>query len=197
MDARAWDRRWREQALHVHGEPTPVVLAELERLSPGRALDLGCGAGRHAVWLAERGWRVTGVDFSEVALRQARSRAAEQAVDVTWIQADLVDYEPPGTFDLVLVLYLHLPRDERKRVLAKAAQAVAQDGRLLLVGHDLANLDTGAPGPSDPALLYTADDVAEELPGLRIERAERVARPTTTDEGAVDALDALVLARRR
>jgi ubiquinone/menaquinone biosynthesis C-methylase UbiE len=173
------------------------VTTELEGLAAGRALDLACGAGRHAVWLAERGWQVTGVDFSEAALRQARSRAAERGVEVRWVQADLLEYEPPdGAFDLVLVLYLHVPRKERRLVLAKASAAVAECGRLLLVGHDLANLDTGAPGPTDPGLLYTSGEVAAELPDLHIERAARVSRLTETDCGEVEALDALVLARR-
>ena len=170
-------------------------MAEIEAMRPGRALDLACGAGRNAVWLAEHGWLVTAVDFSEVALAQARERARRRGVDVEWVAADLREYAPPeGAFDLVLVLYLHLPAGERRPVLSHAAAAVAPSGTLLLVGHDLANLGTGARGPSDPALLYTTEDIAAELPGLVVEKAERVTRTVETDEGAVEAVDALVRA---
>jgi SAM-dependent methyltransferase len=196
MDARDWDRRWEEQALHVHGEPSPVVADVLGDSSPGRALDLGCGTGRNAVWLAEHGWQVTGVDFSPEALRQARERAAAQEVAVDWVEADLRTYEPPtAAFDLVLVAYVHLPADERRAVLSGAAAAVAQGGVLVVVGHDLANLGTGAPGPSSAAVLYAPSDIVPELPALTVLRAEQVRRPVEVDDGTVvEAVDALVVA---
>jgi len=199
MDARDWDLRWTDKLLHAHGEPSPVVLAELEGLAPGRALDLGCGNGRHAMWLAERGWQVTAVDFSTEALRQARERSVATSVDVDWVEADLTEYEPERqAFDLVLVAYLHVPGGDRGPILAKASAAVATGGSLLLVGHDLTNVGTGAPGPTSPSVLYTPEDIVPELPQLEIERAERVRRPAELGDGsAVDAIDALVLARRR
>jgi SAM-dependent methyltransferase len=199
VDARDWDRRWTDKLLHAHGEPSSVVLDTLERLAPGRALDLGCGNGRHAMWLAERGWRVTAVDFSIEALRQARERAAASGIEVDWVEADLAAYEPPQrAFDLVLVAYLHVPGPERAPIHAKAAAAVAAGGTLLVVGHDVTNIGTGAPGPTNPSLLYTPADIAAELRELEIERAEQVRRPTETEDGTpVEAVDALVLARRR
>jgi len=195
VESSQWDRRWRERALERRLEPAGLLVAETAELQPGRALDLACGAGRNAVWLAERGWRVTAVDFSAVALRMARELAAERGVEVEWVHADLRTYEPlRGVFDLVLVLYLHLPAIERRLVLARAAAAVAPGGTFLLLGHDLANLDTGAPGPSDPAVLYTPDDIARELPGLRIVRAERVERLVQREGVEARAIDALVRA---
>lgn len=199
MDARDWDLRWTDKLLHAHGEPSSVVLAELEGLASGRALDFGCGNGRHAMWLAERGWRVTAVDFSTEALRQARQRSAASGIHVDWVEADLIDYEPESqAFDLVLVAYLHIPRGDRGPILAKASAAVATGGTLLLVGHDMTNIGTGAPGPTSPALLYTPTDIVPELPELEIERAEQVRRPVELDDGSeVEAIDALVLATRR
>jgi SAM-dependent methyltransferase len=199
VDAGDWDRRWTDKLLHAHGEPSSVVLDALEGLEPGRALDLGCGNGRHAMWLAERGWRVTAVDFSTEALRQARERAAATGVDVEWVEADLAAYEPERqAFDLVLVAYLHVPERERAPIHANAAGAVANEGTLLLVGHDLTNIGTGAPGPTDPSLLYTPADIVRELPGLEVERAKQVRRPTELQDGTpVEAVDALVLATRR
>jgi SAM-dependent methyltransferase len=198
MEARDWDRRWEDKRLHARGEPSPVVIAALESLAGGTALDLGCGAGRHAVWLTEHGWRVTAVDFSDEALRQGRERASERGVDIDWVQADLRDYVPPHeAFDLVLVAYLHMPADERRAILAKATAAVAPGGTFLLVGHDLTNLGTGAAGPTTPAVLYNPEDIVAELTGVDVQRADQVRRPTRTEDGvAVDAVDALVLATR-
>jgi SAM-dependent methyltransferase len=199
MDARDWDRRWAEKGLHGHGTESDVVLAALEDIQPGRALDLACGAGRHAMWLAERGWHVTAVDFSTEALRQARERAAKLGIEVDWVEADLLAYETAhSSFDLVLVAYLHVSAQARRTILAKAEAGVAAGGTLLLVGHDLTNIDAGAPGPTNPALLYTPFDIVPELSGLDIERAERVRRPVELEDGsAVEAIDALVLGRRR
>lgn len=198
MDARDWDRRWTDKLLHAHGEPSSVVLDTLRGLAPGRALDLGCGNGRHALWLAERGWDVTAVDFSTEALRQARERAAELDLDVDWVEADLAEYEPkPQAFDLVLVAYLHVAGGERP-VFRKAAAALASCGMLLVVGHDVTNIGTGAPGPTDPALLHTPAGIVAELPGLEVARAESVRRPVELEDGSsLEAVDALVVARRR
>ena len=184
--------------LHAHGDgPSTVVVEALRDLEPGTALDLACGSGRHALWLTQHGWRVTAVDFSPEALRQAAERAADSGVEVNWVHADITDYEPTGTFDLVLVAFLHLPPEERRALLARAAGAVAANGALLLLGHDSTNLGTGAPGPTDPTRLYTPEDIVAELPGLTIDRAERVRRAVELkDGGSADAVDAFVYATR-
>ena len=142
---------------------------------------------------------MTAVDFSAEALRQARERSAATGVEVDWVEADLTEYEPERqAFDLVLVAHIHVPSNERGSILAKASAAVAPGGTLLLVGHDLTNIGTGAPGPTSPAVLYTPADIAPELPELEIERAEQVRRPVQLDDGGeVEAIDALVLATRR
>jgi len=191
-----WDRKYEEKELLWSAKPNRLLVAEAAGLAPGRALDLACGEGRNAIWLAELGWQVTAVDFSEVAIAKARERAARDGADVDFLCADLLDFEPePEAYDLVLVLYLQLPADDRRLVLSRAASALAAGGTFLLVGHDLANLAEGVGGPDDPRVLYTADDIAADLPGLEIEKAERVLRDV---EGAHrPAIDALVRARRR
>lgn len=191
-----WDRRYEERELLWSASPNRFLVAEAAGLAPARALDLACGEGRNAIWLAELGWQVTAVDFSEVAIAKARERAARDGADVDFICGDLLDYEPePEAYDLVLVLYLQLPAGERRLVLSRAASALASGGTFLLVGHDLTNLTEGAGGPSDPEVLYTPNDIAAELHGLEIEKAERVLREV---EGADrPAIDALVRARRR
>ena len=191
-----WDRRYAERELLWSARPNRFLVAEADGLAPGRALDLACGEGRNAIWLAELGWQVTAVDFSEVAIAKARERAARDGVDVDFICADLLDVEPePETYDLVLVLYLQLPAGERRLVLSRAASALAPAGTFLLVGHDLANLTEGVGGPSDPGVLYTPGEIASELPGLEIEKAERVLRDVEDEDRP--AIDALVRARRR
>jgi SAM-dependent methyltransferase len=192
-----WNQKHGEAGLLFGVEPNRFLVAEVEGLEPGRALDVACGAGRNAVWLAVRGWTVTGVDFSDVALANARGLAAERGVEVEWVQADVRAWQPAGAaFDLVAVLYLHLPAEERRLVLGRAAEAVAPGGMLVVVGHDPQNLNGGYGGPKDPLVLFTADDVALELPGLQIEKAERVLRPVETQDGEAQAIDALVRARR-
>ena len=190
MERDDWDRRWEERGFHCAEDPVGVLAPVLESLTPGRALDLGCGAGRAALWLADRGWRVTAVDFSEVALAIGRGHNA----DVDWVLADVREYEPePNAFDLVLVLYMHFASDERRSLLSRAAGAVATAGTLVVFGHDVENIGTGAQGPSDPDRLYTPETIVAELPGLEAERAERLTRPT----GEATAVDTLVVARRR
>jgi len=190
-----WDRKYGDTERLWSDEPYRHFLAEIEGLSPGRALDLACGEGRHAIALAELGWRVTAVDFSEVAIARARKRAAAAGLEVDFECIDLLGFEPdPGASQLVLVIFLQLPADERRLVLSRAATALAPGGTLLLVGHDLLNRTEGVGGPSDPAVLYTPDDIVSELPGLEIEKAERVLRDVADAERP--AIDALVRARR-
>lgn len=192
-----WNRRYAGKELVWTAEPNRRFAAEVGDLAPGRALDLACGEGRNAVWLAERGWTVTAVDFSDVALEKARRLAAARDVDVDWVLADVLEYEPePRAFDLVVVLYLQLPRDELVRAISRAVEAVAPGGTLFVLAHDSANLTEGYGGPKDAAVLYTAEDVVPELGDLLVERAERVERIVALEGGEAVAIDALVRARR-
>jgi SAM-dependent methyltransferase len=149
------------------------------------------------VWLAEQGWRVTAVDFSDVALRMARALADERRVAVEWIEADALGWAPPPRgYDLVCVLYLQLPAPERRIVLARAAEAVRPGGTLLVLGHDLENLTAGWGGPTQADVLFTPDDVVAEIGDLRVEKAVRVHRPVGDPAAARPAIDALVRAHR-
>jgi len=190
-----WNRKYADAELLWSGEPNRTLVREVADLVPGRALDLACGEGRNACLLAELGWHVTGVDFSEVAIARAQERAAREQLDIDFVCADLLEYEPATeAFDLVLVFYLQIPASERRSVLERAASAVRAGGTFLLVGHDATNVVDGVGGPSDPDLLYTPDEIAGELPGLEIEKAERVLRDVTDADRP--AIDALVRARR-
>ena len=196
MKRERWNERYAERDHVWGGEPNRLFVAETQGLAAGRALDLACGQGRHALWLAERGWRVTGVDFSDVAIGQARCAAAERGLDVDFVAADLLTWRPEAAaFDLVFVLYLQLGRDELRTVLAHAAAAVAPGGVFLLVAHDERNLAEGHGGPQDASVLTTPDAVSGALGDLEVKRAERVLRDV---EGAErPAIDTVVRARRR
>ncbi|MER5336635.1 class I SAM-dependent methyltransferase [Micromonospora sp. NPDC002717] len=198
MDSADWDARYADAPELVWtAEPNRFVVEETADLPPGRALDLAAGEGRNAVWLAERGWRVTAVDFSAVAVRRGQDLARERGVDIDWQVADVTTYRPEaGAYDLVLIAYLHLPRPDLATVLRHAATSVRPGGSFVLVAHDLANLTADTGGPQDPAVLPTPEMVVAELPGMQISRAETARRPVRVGDETVDALDTVVAATR-
>ncbi len=183
MDARAWDERYSASGLVWSTTPNQFVEQELADLAPGTALDLATGEGRNALWLADRGWRVTAVDFSLVALDKGRALAERHErgrdLHVEWVHADALTYDAgPVPFDLALLAYLQLPADERRTVVRRAFDALAPGGTFLLVAHDSTNLTEGTGGPQEPDVLFTAEEVLGDLDGERFEvvRAERVER---------------------
>ncbi|MEV7867666.1 class I SAM-dependent methyltransferase [Streptomyces sp. NPDC088124] len=158
-----WDGRYEMSERIWSGEPNTVLVRETTGLTPGRALDLGCGEGADAVWLAERGWRVTATDISRVALgraaRHAREAGVADRVDCQW--HDLTVTFPTGGFDLVSAHFLHAPTESfpRERILRTAAAAVVPGGTLLIVGH------AGHHEPTDLRLPTTEEVLASlELP---------------------------------
>ncbi|MGZ8742499.1 MAG: class I SAM-dependent methyltransferase [Nocardioides sp.] len=204
MDSRAWDERYAASELVWSSTPNQFVAVELSDLKPGRALDLAAGEGRNALWLAERGWAVTAVDFSLVGLDKGRRIEAEHPhgrdLHIEWVHADVLSFEPgPVGYDLALIAYLQLPAAERRTAVRVAFGALAVGGTLLVVAHDSSNLTAGTGGPQDPAVLYTAEEVLGDLDGERFDavRAERVERVVPADDehgGEPDrtAYDALV-----
>lgn len=202
MDGSSWDQRYASTELVWSAAPNRFVVSELTGMRPGRALDLGTGEGRNAVWLAEQGWAVTGIDFSEVGLDKARRLAASRGVSADWVAQDLATLRPGQVgYDLVLICYIHLPPPQRAALLHTALRSLADEGTLLVIGHDLSNLSEGTGGPQDPDLLYTPEIVVAELGGAgtraEILRAERVQRPVRTDGEVLTAIDTLVRAVRR
>lgn len=184
-----WDAAYTEAV--ADAEPSPTVTGVLDGLPPGRALDVAAGTGRHAVWLARRGWQVTAVDFSPVgvAVGHAASDAADLAVD--WHVGDARVWTPPageGAYDLVLLAYAALPE-----VVRRAATWLSPGGRLVVVGHSVRNLTEESPhGPRDPRLLHTLDSLRHSASGLHVEHLEEVTR--STRHGPV--VEAVLVARR-
>jgi SAM-dependent methyltransferase len=198
MDAAAWDERYAGAELMWGAEPNRFLPPEVAGMAPGRGVDLACGEGRNAVWLAGQGWSMTGVDFSAVAIAKAGELARRQGVSVRFEVADVVTHRLEPVHDLVIAFYLQLAAPERAAVLANAAGGLAPNGTFLMVAHDLDNIDHGYGGPQDPHVLPTADLIVTDLlasptgPELEVQRAEQVRRPVATDEGERVALDCLV-----
>lgn len=201
MDSKAWDDRYAAADLVWSAEPNRwVVETFADKPATGRAYDIATGEGRNALWLAERGWDVTAVDFSEQGLATARRLHAghphADRLRVTWVHGDVLHHPPaPRSCAAVVVAYLHLPPPERRQVVRGAANGLQVGGTLLVVGHDSSNLAEGVGGPQDPAVLFTAADVVGDLAGmdgLEVRRAERVQRPVAADDGERVAQDALV-----
>lgn len=182
--AQEWDERYATRGWLT--EASTSVLSAVADLPPGRAVDLACGTGRHARALANRGWTVTGVDFSAVGIAQAR--AAGDA-GVHCVVADVADWAPDGPVDLALAAYVQLGVSGLRR----AAGWLAPGGRLVVVGHALRNLGEGVHGPREPALLHTPEALQQAAYGLEVERLGEVLRP---DEGGT-AIDLVLVARRR
>jgi protein-L-isoaspartate O-methyltransferase/(2Fe-2S) ferredoxin len=184
--AAGWDADHREADVPSADDADHRVLDAVAATPPGRALDLACGTGRHALALARLGWSVHAVDFSRAGLA-ALSRAAVDA-DVTTELADARIWHPDGdTFDLVLLSFVHVPG-----VLERAATWLRPGGRLVVVGHAVRNLTEGVGGPSDVRLLHDPDTLVSdaEAAHLTVERCEEVRRQTT--EGT--ALDVVLVA---
>lgn len=194
MKSADWDERYRITETVWGVAPNRWVAHELANLPPGRALDLACGEGRNALWLAGLGWEVTGVEFSGVALDKARVLESAQphaARPVTWVLADATTYSAPAPVDLALLCYLQLAASERRAAVRGAAAALAPGGTLLVVAHDSRNIADGTGGPQDPSVLYTGADIAGDLDGtgLSVQRAEELRRPVEgADRPAIDCL---------
>jgi SAM-dependent methyltransferase len=186
-DADHWDERYGATDRLWSAEPNSTVAELVAPMTPGRALDVGTGEGRHAVWLAGLGWQVTAVDFSAVGV--GRGRAAPGADAVDWIVADVRTWAPPTgtTYDLVLVVYLHVAED----VFGRYGSWLAPGGALVVVGHALRNLTDGVGGPRDRRLLHTEAQLRAAATGLEIERLGEVLRPTPSGE----AIDLVLVAR--
>lgn len=204
FDRAYWEERYRGHAAAGaathHGQPNPHLVTEAADLTPGTALDAGCGEGAEARWLASRGWRVTAVDVSATALRLAHDHATALGADVSgrieWVEADLTGWAPPeDSFDLVTTHYVHTAASGQA-LLRRLAAAVAPGGTLLIVGHH----PSGPHHVSAPAAYLTAEEAAAALDPDRwdVLVAETGTRPAADHEGHDTTLrDTVLRARRR
>lgn len=212
-----WEERYGSGDAIWSGQPNPQLIAEVSGLAPGRALEIGCGEGADAVWLAERGWQVTATDISTVALGRAEAHARqlgpEIAARISWRHTDLVAPElpaalVPGDYDLVTAQFMHVPAAQRVMLHQRLAAAVAPGGVLLVVGHAQSDLETGVRRPPSPglldregkiALLHTSAEIAAVLaPGewTVLVDEERGRTATGPDGEPVTVHDTVLKARR-
>jgi SAM-dependent methyltransferase len=203
FDEESFEQRYRATDALWSGRPNAQLVREAADLPPGRALDIGCGEGADAVWLAERGWRVTAVDFSTTALQRGAARAAaageELAGRIDWRHADVSRWTPEAaTFDLVSAQYMHLPAEERGPLFARLAAAVRTGGTLLVVGHDFSALPADAHRPPEPGRFFIAAEVAAGLDPASWEVPVAESRPGAPHEGHdITVHDAVMRARKR
>jgi SAM-dependent methyltransferase len=198
--AQFWDDLYGERERVWSGRVNAPLADRVADLPPGRALDLGCGEGADALWLAERGWAVTAVDISATALGRARAEAERRGLQVDWQQADLAVALPPGPYQLVSAHFLQSPVElPRASVLQRAAAEVAPGGHLLVVGH--ASAPPWSQHEPDPELMPSAATVLGQLAlgdGWQVLEADDVPRTATGPDGQTgELLDSVVLARRR
>lgn len=203
-----WDEKYAEAERVWSGKVNPTLREVAARLEPATALDVGCGEGGDAVWLAEQAWTVVGLDLSPVALERAAAAAAERGVGerCTWVAGDIEDANipkrlgPDARFDLVTTHYVHEPRDVRAAAWLAEAAAVAPGGILLVVGHHPDDEHPPGRGPRDTSVLFTPDEVEAVLAGaggLDVEEAEVRTRTQDTADGPLTRRDTVVIARRR
>lgn len=161
-ESQRWDELYRSREQLFSGNPNPVLVTEISDLPPGQALDVGCGEGADAQWLARRGWHVTAVDISEVALNRAAAAAADVESRVSWARADLAATPlPAGSFDLVSLHYFPLKRQPGHAALHGLLDAVAPGGTLLFTSH--AHTDLAPSGDFDPDDYYQPEEIARLL----------------------------------
>lgn len=188
MDAGAWDARYQDTPRLWGDEPAPGLADLLAGLATrsGAMVDLAGGDGRHAAWLARRGWRTTVVDFSAVALEQGEQQARAEGLEMEFVRADVERWSPPRAVDAVVVAYLHLPVDRLQGVLARAAGWLAPGGVLAYLGHARENASAGYGGPPEESVLPTLAQLAEAVQGWQVSDLRHVLREVPDGHTAID-----------
>ena len=203
FDEDAWNQRYRESERIWSANPNPQLVAEVTGMAPGRALDVGCGEGADAIWLARQGWNVVATDISSVALGRATQHAEDTdlraATRIEWRHVDLLAAPPDAeSFDLVSAQFMQLPPEPRVRLFTALAASIRAAGTLLVVGHHPSDMATGVRRPPVPDRFFAAEDIASLLDtSWTVVVSEARSRRVTTAEGDETTVhDAVLVARR-
>ncbi len=208
LTAGFWDERYAGSDRVWSGRPNQRLVEQVADLQPGTALDVACGEGGDAIWLARQGWKVTAVDVSQVALAKVAQHAEDEGVAdrlrLGFYDA-LADPRPAGrhTFDLVTVSFLHVPVEDFDAIYRGIAEAVAPGGRLLVTAHHPHDVESGSRHDHGPGLLFEPDRVLTTLgvgePGSpwEVEVADTPDRVQETTDGPLHVRDTVVRLRRR
>ncbi|HTU31618.1 MAG TPA: class I SAM-dependent methyltransferase [Solirubrobacteraceae bacterium] len=200
FESASWDERYGSEEQIWSGNPNSQLVAEVSGLAPGTALDVGCGEGGDVIWLAARGWAVTGADFSANGLARAARHAEQAGVGdrIEWWQVDARRFAADGRrFDLVTTHFLHPPDGGMVDVTRRLSQAVAPGGHLLIVGHAPSHRFTHM-GEGARRALFLAADLLPALPeGFEPLVVEQRPRTVTRAGETVEIDDSTLLARRR
>lgn len=188
MDSAEWDERYLAADRLWSPEPNIFVESRLSGRQPGTGVELGCGEGRNAIWLAELGWKMTAVDFAPAAIERGRARSNL----VEFVVADVLVWEPTHDFDLVLIAYLHLAEQEFRPMLERAVTWLRPGGELFMVGHDRSNIEHGHGGPQAPEILWDVDEISAWVEGATILEAAVVEREVPDEGHRRVARDALL-----
>lgn len=189
-DRELWNEKYRKHHHHQHG-PNETLVELAGMLPVGTALDVGCGEGRDARWLAERGWKVTGLDLSDVAIARARALSP----NVSWQVVDVEKWKPSEQYDLVTSHFMHVAPEARVTSFRNMAAAVKPGGRLLFVSHHHSDHQTRIGRPRLADLFFTPEEVAAVLEPSDWSVEFSGLRPRT--ERGIAVHDAVFLARRR
>ena len=196
-DHASWEERYGAATALWSGQVNPTLAAEAADLTPGRALDVGCGEGGDTLWLAGRGWQVTGLDWSQTALDRAAGHAAAAGLtdQVAWLRADIATWQPPvAAFDLVSVHFLHPEAELRHELVPRLASSVVPGGTLLWVGHAQDEVRAATWGGDRFA---AAAEVAADLDPHEWDIVIAASQPRPAGEHDHHDADEVVRARRR
>ena len=201
MDASDWDERYAAADLVWSAGPNVWVRELCSPLTPGRALDVAAGEGRNALWLVERGWTVTAADFSPVAISRVRELAVARLDEAARprleaVVADATQPAPGTAYDLVVLSYLHLVREEWERAVAAGVAAATVGGLVLVVAQARRNLAEGVGGPQDASVLLDPEDVLASVAALPVAVELAQVRARDVEAASRPALDTVVLLRR-